>query len=256
MNVDCFYCLRYFLMFIIFLNMILGLTMLTGSLWAFLHGARMGNVFADTEGFNYVLYFLMALGAVKFLLGFLGCCSVNKKNSRMLATFFALMLTVFLGQIAAGVWLYIDEDQVTDRAKDSLAKFIEIDYGTPEYLRKTTALDFMQSKFKCCGSNGPNDWQVSAFNGGNGTLGGEEYLVPASCCISNETDVCEVARRVPTVILEGSVYQEGCVQMLLQQIFDYGAIIWGVIGGVILIELFVMTSTIILCRSKNVRYKL
>lgn len=256
MNVDCFYCLRYLLMLIIFLNMVLGLTLVGASLWTFVHGARMGEVIADTEGFNYILYFLMALGAIKFLLGFLGCCGVAKKNSRMLATFFALVLVVFLGQVAAGIWLYVDEDKVTEKAVHSLTSFIKNDYGTSGFESKTKSMDVLQSKFMCCGSQNPFDWKESVYNTANKTSDFDLYQVPPSCCISNDTTVCNEARQISQTILEGSIYQIGCIHGILEQIYAYGGEILGVVGGVILIELFVMTSTLTLCRSKNVRYQL
>ncbi|KAK7065259.1 hypothetical protein SK128_001567 [Halocaridina rubra] len=256
MNVDCFYCLRYLLMFIIFLNMVLGLSLLGASLWIFLHGAKMGQVLAETEGVNYILYFLMALGAIKFLLGFLGCYGVSRKNSKILATFFALVLIVFLGQIAAGVWLYIGKDQVTESAEHSLASFIKQDYGEKGFEAKTKALDVLQSKFKCCGSGAPADWSKSIYNEANETYVLEDYLVPTSCCMTNDTTICEEARLVSHEILEDSIYKNGCINRIWAQIFEYEGEIFGVVGGIILIELFVMTSTLTLCRSTNVRYQL
>lgn len=256
MNVDCFYCLRYLLMFIIFLNMILGLSLLGASLWVFLHGAKMGQVFAETEGFNYILFFLMTLGAVKFLLGFLGCSSVAKKNSKLLSTFFAMMVVVFLGQVAAGIWLYVDEDKVTEKAVASMATFIQEDYGLEGYEAKTKALDVLQAKFECCGSNEPADWSTSVYNDANETSTLESYMVPPSCCISNDTTTCDIGRRISKVILEGSIYEVGCINSILDQIYTYGLAILGVVIGFVFIELFVMTSSLILCRSKNVQYKL
>lgn len=51
-----------------------------------LDGANMAPVTADLDGYNYVLYFLMAVGAVMFIMGFLGCCGAFQESQCMLAT--------------------------------------------------------------------------------------------------------------------------------------------------------------------------
>merc|ERR1711931_266098 len=62
-------------------------------------------------------------------MGFLGCCGAFQESQCMLATFFALVLVLFAGQIAAGIWLKTNEQRFTELAKKSLAKSIQQEYG-------------------------------------------------------------------------------------------------------------------------------
>lgn len=62
------------------------------------------------------------------------------------AQFFALVLVLFAGQIAAAVWLKTNEERFTDLAKSSLAKSIQHDYGFNKL--KTQAFDVIQSEVR------------------------------------------------------------------------------------------------------------
>lgn len=75
---------------------LLGGALLGTSLWMHLDGASMAPVTADLDGYNYVLYFLMAVGAVMFIMGFLGCCGAFQESQCMLAT-------VSCGRVFVGV---------------------------------------------------------------------------------------------------------------------------------------------------------
>ncbi|KAK7074996.1 cd9 antigen [Halocaridina rubra] len=123
---------------------LLGGALLGTSLWMYLDGASIAPVTKDIEGYNYVLFFLMAVGGVMFIMGFLGCCGAFQESQCMLATFFALVLVLFAGQIAAGIWLKTNEPRFTSLAENSLAQSIQHDYGFNEL--KTEAFDIIQSE--------------------------------------------------------------------------------------------------------------
>ncbi|KAG7173240.1 Tetraspanin-1-like [Homarus americanus] len=219
----------------------------------YLDGASMAPVTQDIEGYNYVLYFLMAVGAVMFIMGFLGCCGAFQESQCMLATFFALVFVLFVGQIAAGIWLKINEERFTDLAVKSMAKSIQHDYGTNEL--KTQAFDVIQTELKCCGSEGPTDWADSRFNGANersaleigvaGALG--SYNVPASCCVTKGT-TCDVARKMTIAsAIPGTIHQEGCTEKMLQLLQKYMYEVLGVVGAILLIEILAMIFSMVLC---------
>lgn len=54
------------------------------------------------------------------------------------------MFVLFVGQIAAGIWLKTHEDRFTDLATESMALSIQHDYGKNEL--KTQAFDIIQSE--------------------------------------------------------------------------------------------------------------
>lgn len=224
------------------------------SLWMYLDGASMAPVTTDIEGYNYVLYFLMAVGGVMFIMGFLGCCGAFQESQCMLATFFALVLVLFAGQIAAGIWLRTNENDFTRLAKESLAKSIQHDYGSNEL--KTKAFDVIQSELKCCGSDGPTDWAESRYNGADrrsameigvaGSLGA--YEVPPSCCVIKDETTCDSSRQVALGgVIPGAIHTEGCAKKMLQIIHDHSYEVLGVLAAIVLIEVLAMIFSMVLC---------
>lgn len=171
----------------------------------------------------------------------------------MLATFFALVFVLFVGQIAAGIWLKTNEERFTKLAMESVAVSIKHDYSKNEV--KTEAFDIIQSKLKCCGSQGPTDWAESRYNGaheGNsleiGVAGGiGMYAVPPSCCVNPGT-VCDTVRQLSiSGIIPGTIHTDGCVKKILQLIVAYSLEILGVLLAILLIEILAMVFSIVLC---------
>ncbi|XP_069979738.1 tetraspanin-1 [Penaeus vannamei] len=254
MGVCCYTFLKYMVIVFNLLYMLLGGALLGTSLWMHLDGANMAPVTADLDGYNYVLYFLMAVGAVMFIMGFLGCCGAFQESQCMLATFFALVLVLFAGQIAAGVWLKTNEERFTDLAKSSLAKSIQHDYGINKL--KTQAFDVIQSELKCCGSEGPTDWAESRFNGADergvldigirGAIGA--YKVPESCCNEKDKTLCEATRSLSIgAQITGSIYTEGCAKKMIQLIHSHSYEVLGVVAAIVLIEILAMIFSMVLC---------
>ncbi|XP_045599165.1 LOW QUALITY PROTEIN: tetraspanin-1 [Procambarus clarkii] len=252
MGVCCYTFLKFIVMIFNLLYMILGGALLGTSLWMYLDGASMAPVTQDIEGYNYVLYFLMAVGAVMFIMGFLGCCGAFQESQCMLATFFALVFVLFIGQIGAGIWLKTNEERFTKLAEESLAKSIQHDYGFNDL--KTQAFDVIQSELKCCGSIGPTDWADSRFNGANdntmeigiaGALG--SYNTPESCCVSKGT-TCEIARKLTlSALIAETIYKEGCAKKMLQLMETHSYELLGVVGAILLIEILAMIFSMVLC---------
>lgn len=60
--------------------------------------------------------------------------------------FFALVLVMFMGQVAIGVWLRANEERFTDVVSQSLASSIKRDYGRDDL--KTKAFDIIQAKVR------------------------------------------------------------------------------------------------------------
>ncbi|XP_066968979.1 tetraspanin-1-like [Macrobrachium rosenbergii] len=255
MGVCCYQCLKYMVMIFNLLYLLLGGALLGTALWMYLDGANMAPVTTDIEGYNYVLYFLMAVGGVMFIMGFLGCCGAFQESQCMLATFFALVLVLFAGQIAAGIWLKSNEGRFTSLAESSLASSIQHDYGFAEM--KTSAFDVIQRELKCCGAISPSDWAESRYNGADEKGAGMEigvsgvlgtYKVPPSCCVSEDETVCELAREVPLAgHLPGTIHSEGCSKRMIQLIHKHSYEVLGVVAAIVLIEVLAMIFSMVLC---------
>lgn len=253
MGVCCYTFLKYLVMIFNLLYMMMGGTLLGLILWVYINATTMAPV-TDDMGYNYVLYFLMVVGAIMFIMGLLGCCGACQESQCMLATFFALVLVLFMGQVAIGVWVRANEQRFTKVVTDSLTNSIKKDYGTNGTEDKeTAAFDTIQSKLKCCGSVGPNDWKESHFNGANKigvtTPTSSEYNVPKSCC---KEPGCNTKLDSGVVVTPESaeaheIYAEGCSKKILKLVEEYNIEIIGALLAILLIQVLAMILSMILC---------
>ncbi|MBN3320064.1 CD81 protein, partial [Atractosteus spatula] len=101
------------------------------------------------------VYILIAVGAVMMFVGFLGCYGAIQESQCLLGTFFACLVILFACEVAAGIWGFINKDQISkemikfydtayDRATlDTLAQ--EEKKGAKEVLK------VFHETLQCCG---------------------------------------------------------------------------------------------------------
>uniref|UniRef100_A0A8C5S613 CD81 molecule n=1 Tax=Laticauda laticaudata TaxID=8630 RepID=A0A8C5S613_LATLA len=61
------------------------------------------------------IYILIAVGAVMMFVGFLGCYGAIQESQCLLGTFFTCLVILFACEVAAGIWGFVNKDQI---AKD------------------------------------------------------------------------------------------------------------------------------------------
>uniref|UniRef100_W5MI78 Tetraspanin n=1 Tax=Lepisosteus oculatus TaxID=7918 RepID=W5MI78_LEPOC len=59
------------------------------------------------------VYILIAVGAVMMFVGFLGCYGAIQESQCLLGTFFACLVILFACEVAAGIWGFINKDQIS-----------------------------------------------------------------------------------------------------------------------------------------------
>uniref|UniRef100_G1TLQ5 CD81 molecule n=1 Tax=Oryctolagus cuniculus TaxID=9986 RepID=G1TLQ5_RABIT len=58
------------------------------------------------------IYILIAVGAVMMFVGFLGCYGAIQESQCLLGTFFTCLVILFACEVAAGIWGFVNKDQV------------------------------------------------------------------------------------------------------------------------------------------------
>jgi len=235
--------------------MLLGLLLLAVTLWIKLDEDMLSPIANDMEGYSHVVYFLMVVATVMTVMGFLGCCGALQESQCMLATFFSLVLVLFLGQVALGVWLHQHQDHFKAVVEKTAARSIQHDYSINEF--KTNAFDIIQSQLQCCGATGPSDWAESRFNNadkksalevGVGTIM-RLYKVPKSCCKAGvDPTVCKTSIEVTMLASATStIYEDGCAEKMVELVEKHDYIALAVILAVLLTELMAMVFSMVLC---------
>ncbi|XP_024875916.1 CD63 antigen-like, partial [Temnothorax curvispinosus] len=161
------------------------------------------TIYAVYENFSHFLdasYFspatlLIVVGILVFIIAFMGCCGALRESTCMVLVFAVLLSFVLILELAAAVAAYALQDGI----KDLLAEKINLTMHQYEKNEEAKfAIDFMQSRLRCCGYNGYMDWNNVPFNN-------THIDVPDSCCaylVDELSDRCY------------GKYHEGCISRL------------------------------------------
>jgi len=155
--------IKYLMFFFNFLFWLSGLALIiVGGIISHNYGDYLS--FADKK-FATAATFIIIVGVIVFIIGFLGCCGAIKENYCMVTTFAVLLGIIFVLEVVAGILGFVYRGKVKKAATDALNRAVE---KYPDEKGAKKMIDWAQQRFECCGNQGPTDYK-------NGT-------VPASCC--------------------------------------------------------------------------
>ena len=145
--------LKYLMFFFNLLFWLSGLVLIViGALIKVKYGEYL--TFADNKYAEAAL-FLIAVGVIVFIIGFLGCCGAIRENYCMVTTFAVVLAIILILEIAAGVTGFVYKNKVKDIVEKTLERGIK-NYDNEEGAKKF--FDWMQRELKCCGDKGRQDW--------------------------------------------------------------------------------------------------
>ncbi|GLV41923.1 Tetraspanin 39D [Carabus blaptoides fortunei] len=216
-----------------FLCALVGLTLLTiGSLY-YVSIAKYSDLTPENDTLIPIL--VISVGAVVFLISFMGCCGVCQRSECMLITYAVILLALFVIQLAAGVigFLQVKEHEGTLNKTFVPHIYKEFEkYGTD--INKQAIFDAIQTGFECCGVENYDDYDRIHIN-----------PLPVSCCPHiSEGNSCSPI----------SAYQEGCATKLFNMVVESLEVLAYVAVGIAAIELIGSLFAVCLVNSiKNER---
>ncbi|KAK1159738.1 CD81 protein-like [Acipenser oxyrinchus oxyrinchus] len=164
----CTKCIKYLLFIFNFIFWLAGGVILGVSLWlrhdpqtSELMGLQLDGEQAPST-FYIGVYILITVGAVMMFVGFLGCYGAIQESQCLLGTFFACLVILFACEVAAGIWGFINKDQVTQEMKvfyDSAFSSATVPAlfgvaGKEEKRAKAEGvLKVFHETLQCCGTN-------------------------------------------------------------------------------------------------------
>ncbi|MCL4127160.1 UNVERIFIED_CONTAM: hypothetical protein GTU68_019968 [Idotea baltica] len=222
-------------------------------LWIYFDETIVAPVAKDVEGYNWVIFVLMGIGTIMTIMGFLGCCGALQESQCMLATFFALVLVLFAGQVAAMTWINSNTDRFKEVTISSFRYSFQEHYQYNDV--KTKAIDIMQQELQCCGAAGSEDWANARFNMKNqdkdiGISGMKSsYEIPASCCDrSLDATACEAVRQVKLVgSLLDNINKEGCAEKVIKLLERQRWMLIIIPLVISLVEILAMIFSMVMC---------
>lgn len=195
--------------------------------------------------YHIVCYTLISIGGLMTFLGFLGCCGAFQESKCMLGTLFTLMVVLFAGEVAGGVWTIMNKETIEGNITQTFKDIIQKEYGKDQH--QDESIDYVQTKLQCCGADQPTDWRHSYWE--NRDMPDRINHVPASCCIDGGIEgsgICEVIG--PWVDGEHrAVWKQGCGDKLLEELQRHILLVIGVALGIAGIELLSMCFSLVLC---------
>lgn len=175
-------------------------------------GIWLGKVKGEYDSINDTLtapvILAVIVGLFMMIFAFMGLIGAIKEQIFLLKIFFAIAIIVFLGQVIIGILAFIYREESMNLVNRQLSFAIE-KYESDDDV--TRAVNHIQRKFKCCGLNGPGNWQKNQFYSCDSDDPEKACSVPDSCC-KVYTEGCGLGLRnhTTTVKLEDVVFQKGC----------------------------------------------
>ncbi|XP_067423840.1 tetraspanin-1 [Emydura macquarii macquarii] len=200
-------------------------------IWVAVDGSSFANIFGSSSTlFVNVSYFLIAIGAVLVVLGFLGCCGAQKESKCLLLMFFSIVLIIFIAEIAAAVVALVYTSLAENILVGTVTPILKSQYGKATDV--TRIWNTTMSEVKCCGLTNYTDFTDSYY------YTNHNQLYPPFCC-NTTTSSCNSAAAHASNI-------QGCFQQLLSDIRKNAGVVGGVAAGICALEIAAMVVSMYL----------
>uniref|UniRef100_A0A8C8WDS0 Tetraspanin-3 n=4 Tax=Carnivora TaxID=33554 RepID=A0A8C8WDS0_PANLE len=189
---------------------------------------------------------IIAVGALLFIIGLIGCCATIRESRCGLATFVIILLLVFVTEVVVVVLGYVYRAKVENEVDRSIQKVYKTYNGTnPDAASR--AIDYVQRQLHCCGIHNYSDWENTDWFKET-----KNQSVPLSCCRETASS-CNGSLAHPS-----DLYAEGCEALVvkkLQEIMMH--VIWAALAFAAIQLLGMLCACIVLCRrSRDPAYEL
>ncbi|KAK3924162.1 CD82 antigen [Frankliniella fusca] len=186
-----------------------GGTLLVLGAWVFLDPAK-AHLFhlvsatqAKRDVIYYLAYVLLGIGGSILLIGFLGCCGALHERRCMIGVYVMFLVILIVVEMGVAVLTFVYREEFLEGLDTRLNSELIDKYGvdiTNHYQSNniankdfTTAVDFAQYRFNCCGMRNDSDYfntqwwrQSRAKDSRTGPRN-----VPLTCCVLANSDTEE-----------------------------------------------------------------
>ncbi|NWX94972.1 TSN1 protein, partial [Nothoprocta ornata] len=224
-----------------------GATLLGVGIWVVVDGESFFKIFGaiSTSVLQVVnvSYFLIVIGAILLIIGFLGCCGAQKESKCLLMTFFTVVLIIFIAEVAAAVVALVYTGLAETLLTATVTPLLKEKFGKEPSL--TQIWNVTMNELHCCGLNNYTDLTESPWI--------EKYhSYPAPCCSGKQPCNESLADRSDVPPRSSSLFPcflQGCFDQLLTEIRKNSGVVGGVAAGIAALEIASMVVSMYLyCR--------
>nr|CBN80751.1 CD81 antigen [Dicentrarchus labrax] len=144
-------CVKYLLFIFNFIFWLSGLLVLAVGLWLRFDPETVELLTGDgaPDTFFIAVYILLGAGGLMMIVGFFGCFGAVRESQCLLASFFACLLIIFGAEIAAGVFGFINKEQIVEEVQ----KFYSSSISDLSNSNATAIALIYHKTLNCCGGS-------------------------------------------------------------------------------------------------------
>ncbi|XP_065142480.1 CD9 antigen [Paramisgurnus dabryanus] len=150
-------CVKYLLFLFNFIFWLMGSLVLAVGLWLRLDTNTVSLLGENGPATFFIgVYILIGAGGLMMLVGFFGCCGAVRESQCLLGMFFACLLTIFGAEVAAGVFGFLNKDEIISEIKTY--------YDKSENNNNTATIQSYYTILNCCGSASKSPSSCQGFS--------------------------------------------------------------------------------------------
>ncbi|KAF0034601.1 tetraspanin-2a [Scophthalmus maximus] len=144
-------CVKYLLFVFNFIFWLSGLLVLAVGLWLRFDPETVELLTDDgaPDTFFIAVYILLGAGGLMMIVGFFGCFGAVRESQCLLASFFSCLLIIFGAEIAAGVFGFLNKEQIVEEVQ----KFYSSSIADVTNANATAVALIYQRTLNCCGGS-------------------------------------------------------------------------------------------------------
>ncbi|NXT38479.1 TSN1 protein, partial [Pelecanoides urinatrix] len=209
-----------------------GGTLLGVGIWVTVDGESFLDIFGSLSSSVLqvvnVSYFLIVIGAILLVIGFLGCYGAQKDSKCLLMMFFSVVLIIFIAEVAAAVVALVYTTLAETLLTALVTPVLKEKYGADT--KFTHIWNVTMKEVHCCGLNNYTDFTDSPLYKETGNY-------PEPCC--KDLQPCN-----DTLAADSDV--QGCFHQILEEIKTHAGVVGGVAAGIAALEVAAMAVSMYL----------
>lgn len=183
---------------------------------------------------------LIVLGIVMFIVSLIGVLASLRDNLLLLKVFMYTLAVCLILELFGGILALVFRNQTLELLNKNIRRGIVNYYDDLDF---KNIMDFVQRKFKCCGGQEFQDWEVNMYHNCSAP-GPLACGVPYTCCIQTKPN--EVANtmcgykvlELSRLELVDIIHIRGCTDAFLIWLMDNYKTMAGLLLGILLPQFF------------------
>lgn len=177
---------------------------------------------------------LIVLGVVMFIVSFIGVLASLRDNLTLLKVFLYTLALCLILELLGGIVALAFRNKTVDLLNKSVRKGMVNYYDDLDF---KNIMDFVQTKFKCCGGTEFKDWQVNMYHNCSAP-GPLACGVPYTCCVIKPFEVTNTlcgyrALEKERLDIVDIVNVRGCTDAVFIWLMDNYKIMAGLLLGIL-----------------------